>query len=445
MEKELTPKAEKRLSMALSKILRHTALDHKLQIDKEGYILVSSLFKIHLLKKHNINLENLKKLVNTNKKKRFELTQKKNPLTTKLEFYIRALQGHSIKNLDHEKMLTKLEKSNPITKKIIVHGTFSKFWDIIKKTGLNKMGRNHVHMAIGYPGDKEVISGMRSICNTFIEIDIELALKNNRLFYVSKNNVVLTSGINGSLSPIFFKKVLSLEKNLKNGKINKKIIFENKDLGEMKRLYTYRYLLVLDFEANSQKNKRMDPVQEIIEFPIVVLDTLTNKIVKDKLFHYYVKPTETKLTPFITELTGITEKMIESGKKLSDVINLCLKFLSENFKNDEICFITCGDFDFKCLARETRFKKINLPSILRRYINIKEVFKTCFGYKETKCSMTDMLKYVDLELDGKHHSGIDDSRNIAKILQRILDTGFLLTKNFTKVIEDRKDRKERRK
>lgn len=37
------------------------------------------------------------------------------------------------------------------------------------------MGRNHVHFSIGYPGDKEVISGMRSTCEIFIEIDLELA------------------------------------------------------------------------------------------------------------------------------------------------------------------------------------------------------------------------------------------------------------------------------
>lgn len=35
----------------------------------------------------------------------------------------------------------------------IVHGTFSKFWNEISQTGLNSMSRNHVHLAIGYPGD----------------------------------------------------------------------------------------------------------------------------------------------------------------------------------------------------------------------------------------------------------------------------------------------------
>ena len=37
------------------------------------------------------------------------------------------------------------------------------------------MSRNHIHMAIGYPEDDQVISGMRNTCDIFIEIDTELA------------------------------------------------------------------------------------------------------------------------------------------------------------------------------------------------------------------------------------------------------------------------------
>ncbi len=42
-----------------------------------------------------------------------------------------------------------------------VHGSFSKFWHLIEQKGMNKMGRNHMHFAPGYPGDGEIISGMR--------------------------------------------------------------------------------------------------------------------------------------------------------------------------------------------------------------------------------------------------------------------------------------------
>ena len=52
-------------------------------------------------------------------------------------------------------------------------------------------------MAIGYPKSGEVISGMRTTCDMFIEIDIEKAMKDGIEFFESKNKVVLSSGING--------------------------------------------------------------------------------------------------------------------------------------------------------------------------------------------------------------------------------------------------------
>lgn len=39
--------------------------------------------------------------------------------------------------------------------------------------------------------------------------------------------------------------------------------------------------------------------------------------------------------------------------------------------------------------------------------------------------MTDMLAWCGLELEGRHHSGIDDARNIAKVALKLLEHGFV--------------------
>jgi len=50
------------------------------------------------------------------------------------------------------------------------------------------------------------------------------------------------------------------------------------------------------------------------------------------------------------------------------------------------------------------------------------------GKQEIKCEkvmgMTSMLEKLNLELDGRHHSGIDDARNIAKVAQHLIDLGL---------------------
>ena len=64
------------------------------------------------------------------------------------------------------------------------------------------------------------------------------------------------------------------------------------------------YLFVIDFECTCDVAKRLS-IQEIIEFPIVVID-LKSKTIIDK-FHSFVRPTIfPTLTDFCTKLTGIT-------------------------------------------------------------------------------------------------------------------------------------------
>lgn len=41
----------------------------------------------------------------------------------------------------------------------------------------------------------------------YIEIDMPAAIKDGINFYVSSNNVILTEGVDGVLSPKYFKKV----------------------------------------------------------------------------------------------------------------------------------------------------------------------------------------------------------------------------------------------
>ena len=74
----------------------------------------------------------------------------------------------------------------------VIHGTYSKFWDAIKKEGLKRMSRNHIHFAPGRPKDKEVVSGMRTSCDVIIEIDLAAAIKAGISFFISTNNVILT-------------------------------------------------------------------------------------------------------------------------------------------------------------------------------------------------------------------------------------------------------------
>jgi 2'-phosphotransferase len=106
--------------------------------------------------------------------------------------------------------LTKIE--DPFKYVYVVHGTYKEPLPLILKGGLNKMARNHVHMAIGM-GKNGVISGMRASCQIVVEVNMVKAIygQDKISFYVSSNEVILSEGLeNGSIPPTYFRSVLDV-------------------------------------------------------------------------------------------------------------------------------------------------------------------------------------------------------------------------------------------
>lgn len=187
------------------------------------------------------------------------------------------------------------------------------------------------------------------------------------------------------------------------------------------------YFLILDFEANLMPDQggRVPEIdfKEIIEFPVLKVNARTFETESE--FHFYVQPTiSPRIIPFITELTGITQDMVDGKPTLPEVLK---KF--DTWMNDEgllkpglkFCFVTSGDWDLKtCLPANCDCLQIDYKEYLKRWINIKSYFRSIMGKRRgDRVSMPSMLDELNLSLDGRHHSGIDDCRNIAKIVQAL--------------------------
>jgi ERI1 exoribonuclease 3 len=176
------------------------------------------------------------------------------------------------------------------------------------------------------------------------------------------------------------------------------------------------YYLVLDFEATCDEGKQPFP-QEIIEFPVIKVNGRT--LETEDIFHTYISPeAHPILTPFCTQLTGITQDKVDGQPTLSQALNDFHSWLGRNglLESDvSFSFVTCGDWDLKTmLPGQAKYFNISLPGYFNTWINIKKVFQKVKGVHPK--GMPDMLTRLGLNLDGRHHSGIDDSRNIAKIL-----------------------------
>ena len=185
----------------------------------------------------------------------------------------------------------------------------------------------------------------------------------------------------------------------------------------------FDYFLVLDFEANGD-HKTIKPM-EIIEFPVLKVRGKTFET--EAVFHYYVEPAVNKICEYCTDVTGITQQMVDGQPRLDTVLQFLDDWMNiEGLLKDDvrIVFVTCGDWDLKTqLPRETAWHGYTLPDYCQTWINIKRPFEEFTGLRAR--GMMGMLKDLGIPHTGKHHSGIDDCKNIAKIVRELARRGCL--------------------
>lgn len=189
------------------------------------------------------------------------------------------------------------------------------------------------------------------------------------------------------------------------------------------------YYLVLDFEANCSAKNTKD--HEIIEFPAVLVDAKNNQCIAE--FRYFVKTNSgKKLSTFIKNLTHITDEQMFKGLTF---YNCLVEFEKWCYSNkiswESTTVITVGDWDLETmLHRQLQMEKIKLSKFLNDlfgcWTNIKIPFS--MHTRDKPYGMAGMLAYFELELEGHHHSGIDDCRNTAKICNELIKLGIDITK-----------------
>ena len=185
----------------------------------------------------------------------------------------------------------------------------------------------------------------------------------------------------------------------------------------------FDYFLVLDFEANGD-HKIIKPM-EIIEFPVLKVSAKTFET--EAVFHHYVETAVNKLCDYCTQVTGITQQMVDGQPRLDTILKQLDEWMkTEGLLQDSVksVFVTCGDWDLKTqLPRETAWHGYHLPEYCRAWINIKRPFEKVTGFRAR--GMMGMLKDLGIPHTGKHHSGIDDCKNIAKIVRELARRGHV--------------------
>ncbi|KAJ7987115.1 hypothetical protein DPEC_G00335410 [Dallia pectoralis] len=222
-----------------------------------------------------------------------------------------------------------------------------------------------------------------------------------------------------------------MKKRLKNYYKKQKLsLMQSVKKGEAMDTY-YDYICVVDFEATCEQDNPPEFTHEIIEFPIVLFNTHTLEI--EDSFQEYVRPeVNPQLSEFCIKLTGITQKMVDEADTFPDVLNRVVLWLQEKELGTKYKYaiLTDGSWDMsKFMNTQCRISRLRYPQFARKWINVKKLYGNFYRVPRTQTKLSSMLEKLGLKYEGRPHSGLDDSRNIARVALRMLQDGCQLRVN----------------
>ncbi|KAJ3129223.1 3'-5' exoribonuclease 1 [Nowakowskiella sp. JEL0407] len=207
----------------------------------------------------------------------------------------------------------------------------------------------------------------------------------------------------------------------------------------------YRYLCVLDFEATCEKDSGFDFENEIIEFPVVLINIESNLV--DAEFHKFVRPSrEPILSDFCKELTGISQSQIDRADTFPKVLDQLEEWLSafSEFPYDDMMFVTDGPWDLRdFLRKQCNTSKVSRPSYLYKFVDLRLLFSQHYKHERAGLNLEAMLSIIGRRFEGRQHSGIEDTRNIARIVQHMIAEGVKFSENSVILNQNRKRRRAR--
>jgi putative RNA 2'-phosphotransferase len=168
----------KRLSKTLSYHLRHAPEEIGLTLGEGGWVKVEDLLHgLDIHKRLYISTDELEEIVADCPKKRYSFNETHN--------MIRANQGHSV-DVD-------LQLKPAVPPEVLYHGTAERNVENIRKVGLQKMGRHHVHLSKEQDTARTV--GARHGKPVVLEVKAGEMHRAGFEFFVSENGVWLTGHV----------------------------------------------------------------------------------------------------------------------------------------------------------------------------------------------------------------------------------------------------------
>ncbi len=175
--------------------------------------------------------------------------------------------------------------------------------------------------------------------------------------------------------------------------------------------------LVIDLEATCCNGGEFPREEmEIIEIGAVIADGKTFQPIVE--FQTFVRPVRhPELTAFCRELTGIEPSDVYSAVGFVEAMSRLAAWLSGY---PDAVFCSWGEYDRRQFERDCVFHKVAWL-FGSRHVNLKRRYSDRFGLKRGQ-GFGEVLRKHNLIFKGRPHRGIDDARNIVRMLPIIFES-----------------------
>lgn len=166
-------------------------------------------------------------------------------------------------------------------------------------------------------------------------------------------------------------------------------------------------IVALDLELCCWEDKSPG---EIIQIGLAVLDIKTGEICKTR--KDFIKPVKDDVSPYCTQLTGITTKQVKNqGRPLDAVLQGVYAKVGSNK-----VYVTWGE-DMEILRRECQAKaaEFKFPSCLDLSLLFHLYHAQHTGKLDHRLSLEKAMNLMDLSFEGDKHDAENDAKNTARL------------------------------
>lgn len=173
--------------------------------------------------------------------------------------------------------------------------------------------------------------------------------------------------------------------------------------------------ICIDLEATcSESDEFPRDEMETIEIGAVIVDS--NFEVIDE-FGCFVRPIRhPKLTEFCTGLTTIKQEQVDSADTFPEVWSEFRQWLG-NYS--DYIWVSWGDYDRNQIIGDLIFHEMQDNEFVNLHQNAKKLFSKKQEMRSRVGLKGAVTKFAGLEWQGAHHRGIDDAKNLARLMPYI--------------------------